>query len=944
MLAGELCAGITNLPPMRFSALAFLLILGTGSALAQGSIAGRVKDAKTGEGVIGANVVIVGTSQGAATDIDGNFLITNVKEGVYSLQITSVMYKLHTVPDVKVETAKRINIEIEVHEDVSELQEVVVQGTRQTGTDYDLVRSIKDAKLVVVGINAEFITRTLDRDAAQVLRRVPGVTIKGEQFVQIRGLSERYNPVMLHNTYAPSVETDVRSFSFATLPSNQLDKMLVFKSPSADIPGDFGGGVVKVFTRNIPDEKSIVLDYSTWVREGTTFQTFYHQEQPASHFTGFNTGFYDLPAGFPADVNKVQGDALVATGRSLKNLWTPQKSVAIPDQRLNLTFNNRFHIGNVDVGNITALTYSNAFATYSVERNDYTTTPGGGQDQNFGYMDKQYNQLIRTGMLFNWAFKFNPAHQVELKNLFNQSSSDQWVDRVGTGISAGQLNGSFDKVYRTIYSGQLMGTHEFFGGRTTLEWTAGLNYSARTQPDYKRYRSQYDADVGKASIIVPNTVTPDLLGRFFSDLTENSYSGLVAVRQLLGQKDPLKSPEIKAGFYFENKDRTFNARNIGYIKAGTTLNPSLRYATAGELFQPQNINLTDGIIIDEQTYKKNSYSASNRLMATYLMGSLPFLDKFRLDAGVRVEDNTQRLQSYDDFNQKPVDVNNPITRVLPSANLSYNFTEKMLVRAAYGETLNRPEFRELAPFSFYDFNFNFLYFGNPGLKTARIQNYDLRWEMYPSKNEMITFGVFYKYFQDPIESTVDTNSPGGGLKNVTFANSDYAKSYGIEVEIRKSLNGLTSSKLLNNVSVMLNGSLIKSTIKVPDYLAVTRSSERPLQGQAPYVVNAGIFYDEPTSGWQVNILYNVVGKNIVFVGNETYPDVYLMPRDVIDITVNKRLTEHFNLRAGVSDLLNQRMQFLQDGNGDGVWDQDKDPAIQSYRPGRLYMVGISYRF
>ncbi|MBS1543095.1 MAG: TonB-dependent receptor [Bacteroidetes bacterium] len=913
------------------------------SSFGQGSIAGKIKDAKTGEAVVGANVVIVGTTQGAATDVEGNFMINNVREGTYTLQVTSVMYKPHSIPDVKVETAKRITIDIEVHEDVSELEEVVVTGKRQTGTDFDLLKSIKESKVVVVGITSEFIAKTLDRDASQVLRRVPGVTIRGEQFVQIRGLSERYNPVMLHNAYAPSVETDVRSFSFATLPSNQLDKMLVYKSPAADIPGDFGGGVVKVFTKSIPDENSFVIDYSTWVREGTTFQTFYQQEHSATHFTGFNTGYYSLPAGFPANVSNVQGDALVSAGRSLKNLWTPQKTVAVPDQRLNLTFSRRFSIGKVEVGNVSALTYSNAFAKFDVQRNDYTTTPGGGQDQNFGYADKQYNQLIRTGFLFNWAFKFSPNHHVEFKNMYNQSSQDQWVDRTGTGISEGQLNGSFDKVYRSIYSGQLLGTHQFFEGRTTVEWLAGYNKSGRNQPDYKRYRSQYDAGVGKASIIVPNTVTPDLLGRFYSNVDESAYSGGLSIRQLIGGKDPLKSPEIKAGFFFENKDRSFAARNIGYVKAGTTLNPNLRYATPGELFQPQNINLTDGIIIGELTYKKDSYAASNHLMASYVMTSVPFAEKFKLDAGVRIEDNLQKLNSYDDFKQQPVNVNNQVNRLLPSANLSYNFTEKMLVRVAYGETLNRPEFRELAPFSFYDFNFNFLYFGNPGLKTARIQNYDARWELYPSKNELITFGAFYKYFQDPIESIVDTNSPGGGVKNVTFANADHATSYGVEMEVRKSLSGLTGSKVINNLSMMFNATLIKSVIRIPAYLAANREAERPLQGQAPYVINAGVFYDEPMSGWQFNLLYNVVGKNIVFVGNDSYPDVYLMPRNVIDFTFNKRLSEHFNLRGGVSDILNQRQQFLQDGNGDGKWNQDKDPSIQNFRPGRLYSIGFTYR-
>ncbi len=930
---------------MRTLYLPLLFILFFSSrALSQGTISGKVTDSKTQEGVIGANVVIQGTTQGSATDLEGNFTILNVKEGTYTLVISSVTYKTHTVPGVIVETAKKISIDISLSEDVSELDEVVVQGKRHTDTDFELVRAIKESKVVVVGITAEQIGKSLDRDAAQVLRRVPGVTIRGDQFVQIRGLSERYNPVMLHNTYAPSVETDVRSFSFATIPSSQLDKMLVFKSPSADMPGDFAGGIVKIFTRSIPEENSFIIDYSTQVRLGTTFSDYNSQQKGPANFTGFNTGFYDLPDGFPADVSKVGREALPSVGQSLKNLWAVNKSVAIPDQRLTLNSNKKFNWGKVEVGNITALSYSNAYTIFDVERNDYTTTPGGTPDQNFGFKDRQYNQLIRTGLLFNWAFKFNANNIIEFKNLYNQSSSDQYVDRIGAGFSQGQKNGAFDKLYRGIYSGQLMGTHQLFNGRTSVEWVAGYNDSYRTQPDYKRFLSNQDGTSGNYAVRIPNTVTPNQLGRFYSNLNESGYSGGASVKQRFDfGNNPMKAPELKAGFFFENKTRTFAARNIGYTLASGTLNPSLAFAPVEVLFQPQNINNTDGIQIGELTYKKDSYSASNNLMAYYLMASIPMGGKFKLDAGARVENNLQKLDSYDDFAQKPVNVNNQVSRLLPSANLSYNFTDKMLVRTAYGETLNRPEFRELSPFSFFDFNFNFLYFGNPNLKTAKIQNVDLRWEFYPSSGELITIGGFYKNFNDPIESVVDLNSPGGGVKNVTFGNADNAKTYGVEVEVKKSLNGLTSSKFLNNINVLVNATFVKSIVKLPASLSGGREPERPLQGQAPYVFNAGLFYTSQATGWQVNLLYNVVGKNIAFVGNNNYPDVYLMPRNVVDITFNKRISERFNLRGGITDILNQPLQFLQDANGDGNHEDGTDSRIQSFKPGQVFSIGFTYR-
>lgn len=917
----------------------FLAILSLSSffAQAQGTIAGTIKDSKTGEAVIGANVVIQGSTQGSATDIDGNFVINNVKEGTYTLQISSVTYKTHTVPNVVVETAKKITINVDLHEDVSELEEVVVQGTRQTDTDFDLVKSLKEAKVVVVGITAEQISKSLDRDAAQVLRRVPGITIRGDQFVQVRGLSERYNPVMLHNVYAPSVETDVRSFSFATLPSSQLDKMLVFKSPAADLPGDFAGGVVKVYTKSIPAENSIVLDYSTQFRIGTTTNDFYSQQKNSGHFTGFNTGYYDLPSSFPADVKSVQGSDLETAGRSLRNDWVAQKSMAIPDQRFTLTFNRRFKIGKVEVGNISALNYSNAFSIFDVTRTDYTN---GSTQANNGYLDKQYNQQVRTGFLFNWAFKFNSNHLIEFKNLYNQSSNDQYVDRTGNlDQSVGEKNAGFDKIYRGIYSGQLLGTHELFNKQTTIEWVVGYNNSNRDQPDYRRYVTQNNGQLQIALAVVP-----ERLGRFFAKLDETATTGGFSIKHRLNfASDPLKNPELKAGIYYEDKSRTFGARNIGYVKTLST-DPAIINQPIDQFFSNQNINNTTGIRLAENTKLSDSYSASNRLLAYYLMGSVPF-GKFKLDAGVRVEDNLQKLNGFD-LSGNNANSNLPVTRILPSANLSYNLTDKMLVRAAYGETLNRPEFREIAAFSFFDFNFNFVYEGTPSLKTAKIQNFDLRWEYYPSPGELITLGAFYKDFQDPIETIINFQ---GQTKNVVFANATSAKAYGVEVEVKKSLNGLTGSSFLNNLNVLFNATVITSTIKIPDALAAQRSSsERPLQGQAPYVVNAGLFYTSEPTGWSVNLLYNVVGKNIVFVGATNYPDVYLMPRNVIDLTFSKRISDRLLIKGGISDILNQPISLLQDGNNDGSFDSDKDPVkdpiVQQYKPGQVLSLGLSYRF
>jgi hypothetical protein len=240
----------------------------------KGAIKGTIIDKKNKETIIGANVKIDNSSFGAVTDINGQFLIEGLVPGKYTVTTSYVSYKSVQLVDLEVFADRITLINIELEEDFGDLGEVTVMAARETNTDIAIIADIRRSFQVVSGLSAEQISLSLDRDAAQVIKRVPGITVTDNNFVQIRGLMSRYNPVMLHNAFAPSVEADVKSFNFNILPSSQLDRMLVFKSPSPDISGEFAGGLVKIFTKSIPEENQITLDYSTQMRQNTTFEKF----------------------------------------------------------------------------------------------------------------------------------------------------------------------------------------------------------------------------------------------------------------------------------------------------------------------------------------------------------------------------------------------------------------------------------------------------------------------------------------------------------------------------------------------------------------------------------------------------------------------------------------------------------------------------------------------
>ncbi len=930
-----------------FFTLIFSLIL-LNSIAQTGVIRGTVKDFITNEDIIGATVRIEGTTLGSATDINGFFSISKVPVGKRKLLISYVSYKTKDI-EINVEADKVIEINTTLQEDKVALQEVKVVANRLTGTEISVISEIKASQMVVSGISSAQIGKTLDRNAAEVVKRVPGVTIFGNRFINIRGLNERYNLVMLNNVFTPSMETDVRSFSFDIIPSNQIDRILVFKSPSAELPAEFSGGTVKIYTKSIPDENFLTIDLGASYREGTTGKDFLQPQHGANYWTGFNDGYSDLPKYFPASKEEINGASptrLVQIGQLLRNNWIPLQSKAIPDTRISLTGGFKTQLKSIKIGNFSAINYSDSYSNFTMNRSDYEFSQiakKGEATEVYNFLDNQYSRSIRLGVLHNWAFRLNDRNTIEFKNLYNQMSNGQFVNRTGFDSGNNWNIRSFDQVYRGIYTGQLAGKHTLVKDKTNIDWVLGYNNSYRNQPDYKRFR--YNVDGSTPILLVPQGAAQTFnLGRTNIILNEYAFTGGFNLSHKIklkksSQTEDSKELEIKAGAFYENKNRQFDARNLGYVQANSE-KFSIGDLPIEQIFATQNINSTNGIKIDEQTNPNDSYGAKNNLFAYYLSGNYSITKKLNAILGVRVEHNTQQLNSYD-LVKNPINYYNPKTNALPSANVTYNFSEKSLLRLAYGKTLNRPEFREIAPFSFYDFVNNRNISGNPKLQNAQIQNADFRYEYYPTPSEIISIAAFYKDFTNPIE-VVFAN---GSNPNLSFENAKSAYSTGLELEIRKSLGANTSSELLKKLNFTFNASYIYSRVRLNDDIAATQSNNRPLQGQSPYVINGGINYSDAKKQLQINVLYNVIGKRIYAVGNNygyQYPDWYEMPRNVVDITFSKGMGKSFTLKGGVTDLFNARNLVIQDGNQDGQFDRSKDQIIQSFRPGRVYSLGISY--
>lgn len=916
----------------------------------QGKVVEVLKDGKE-QAMPFVNIYIYGEKDtlGASSDFNGNFT-NNLKVGNYTIISSYIGYRNDTIKNVRIEKAQTKSITLKMGESSTDLDVVEITVERKTNTDAAVIKEARESKQVVSAISSETIEKSQDSDASEVVKRIPGVTVTDNNYIMIRGLNERYNHVMLHDVFAPSMESDVKSFAFDIIPSNLIDRILIYKSPAAELPSEFTGGMVKVYTKSIPSKTATKVSFSTTFREGSSFEDFKQSERTALHSTGFNDGFNNLPANFPSSVGDVQEDLdlINAAGRSLKNNWLPETVNSNVDKSFAVTHANvkKFENGRT-FGSISAVSYNNSRTIFDVDRADYNAYDFTNNRSVYIYEfdDKQYNHKIRSAFLQNFAYRLNSNNIIEFKNLFTAFSKTQYTNRTGEDFEFGYLadNHSFDQVYRGIYSGQLKGQHLANEKRTKFEWTAAYGYSYRDQPDYKRYRSDVSVDdPNDKTIFVGVPISPNFLGRFYSEMEEHIYTTNLNLEHKFSDKSSYQ-PTLRTGVFIEDKRRTFNARNLGFVRASSAnFDQNLIFLSIDELFNEENINTTTGIGIREDSNPSDSYTASNFLFAFYAGGDFPIIKKLLLNTGIRMEDNRQLLNSAT-INGIPVEVDNPILTFLPSFNLTYDYSEKTKLRASYGQTLNRPEFRELAPFSFYDFNFNLVNKGSDSLLTPIIHNFDLKWEMYPNPTEIISIAAFYKRFNNPIETLFVPGGGSGGIKTFTFGNAAYALSYGVELELRKSLLNLTNSKIIDDISVLLNTSIIQSEVTL-GRAQLGQSNERPLQGQSPYIVNAGLFYQNDDNGWQANVMYNVIGKRIFIIGFDVYPDIYELPRNHIDINIAKRIKERWEIKFGIGDLLNQSYALAQDANESGKIRRDTDQIIQNYRPGRTYSLGMSYAF
>jgi outer membrane receptor protein involved in Fe transport len=870
-----------------------------------GLIAGKVLDEK-GETVLGATVSLEGHSKGGKTDLDGKFSLRGIADGKYIIKITYVGYEAKLINDIEVKQGKSEFINITLIKASKSLKEVKVTKTVKRESVSALLIQQKNLSTISDGISGETIKKTADRNTAEILKRVSGVTIVENKFPVIRGLADRYNMAMLNGDILPSSESDRKAFSFDIFPSTLVENMVIVKAATPDRPAEFSGGLIDLTTKGIQTESFLNIQIGTGMNNQSTFRPYRTGRASKTDWLGYDKTMRVLPADFPtrSDYDKLTTAQKVDQTKKFRNTWgTSEMSTMLPFQSLAIS---GAYVKNLKkdyvFGVSSAVTYSRNNRTYFIDRNELN-----GSLDAYKFIDTSYRESLLIGSLLNFGLKIKDKHKLNFKNSFTLNADDNTIVRSGDFIDNEQfIRGSaLWFANNQLLSNQLSGDHVFTKRNIRLNWGLARQQIERQIPDLRRtnYTKNY---IQQDSLFRSNITTianPNLMGRFFANTSEVIYNGHFDLS--LPYKIKGQSQLIKVGTYLQTKSRSYDARVLGYVKAkSSTFDNSLLSLPEDQIFDEANIKPT-GFIISDATLPTDNYEASSNLKAYYLMNDNLLLKKIRLVYGVRLENFQQELiTGISARGDKKINKSN--IDWLPSLNLTYALDAKTNLRMCASKTLSRPEFRELSPATFYDFNLLANTTGNPDLEQTIIQNYDFRYEYYLGKGEMITTSVFIKKFKNAIESTI----PYGFLttqKLFNYTNAADASSFGLELEFRKGLDFLSHSKssIFKQLSLFGNFAYIKSEVRIETQTASgdMLAYKRPMQGQSPYIINTGLSWQDKQYNTQANLIFNRIGQRLFIVGNGEIPDMYEAPRNILDFSISHKFYKNkLEVKFTISDI------------------------------------------
>jgi len=891
-----------------------------------GRVTGRIIDAATGSGVSDVGVQVVGTLPGAGTasgtmsGVDGRYTLQNVRAGTVTLHIRRIGYQPKTVTGVIVPAGGAIEQDVSLERATVQLGAVTVSAAAERGSVDAALDAQRNAAGVVSAVTQEQIARSPDGDAAQAVQRVSGVTVQDGKYVFVRGLGERYTTTSLNGARLPSPEPERKVVPLDLFPSGLLQTVTTAKTFTPDLQGDFSGAAVDIRTREFPAQRQFAFSGSIGLNTAANGTIPFAGGVGGERFALAGSG-RSLPANVRAagnlsSLSQAEKNSLIG---SFRNVWQTGQHEARPNGSFSASVGGNDPVFGRRIGYLASATYSLSQEVRSNERRALAR-PGDGETQieynRFGGMTGRESAML--GGLVNLSTLLGSHSRVSLNNTYNRTADNDARLERGLYEDLGNMPLTIqrlDYVERSIFSSQLAGEHTV--GRNGLNWSVTGSGVKRDQPDRSEYVYESRVADGAEQRLWVNTLSEGAV-RTFAALDETSVEAKADFERRFGASE---SQVFRAGVLGRSTDRDADTRS--YSIFAPVLDDSLR-ALPPEQLIGEYTDADDALLSIRSLAQGGSYAAQDQLTAGYAMADLALGGRLRLIGGARVERSDVRVNAINTVGEPSV-AERVFTDVLPSLALNVQLGESQNLRFSVSRTLARPEYRELAGIRTRDVLGGTDMRGNPDLIRTRIDNADIRWELYPSRGELLSVALFAKRFQDPIERVFRPSTTSG---IVELVNAESAENLGVELEARKGLGFIADA--LEPLSVFTNATVMHSRIDLGGETGGTTSGERAMVGQAPYVVNAGLTWAS-RAGASATLLFNKVGERIVDAGELPLPDVVELPRNVMDFSLRYPVRNGVSLRFDAKNLLDAPYELRQGAI-----------TREYYETGRTFQVGVSW--
>ncbi len=885
--------------------MSLLAVQALGADIADVDVKGCVKDRQSNEPLIGATVKVVGSSVAAITDIDGNFQLSGLKDGIYDIEIKYIGYKTAVKRQVKIEDNKVTTLDFEMEADNRLLAGVEVVAKANRESENVTMMEQKRSIVAIQTIGAQELSRKGISDAQAAVAKISGISKQeGVKNVFVRGLGDRYNITTLNRYPLPSEDPEYKNIALDFFSTDIIQSIDVNKAFYSNTPADAAGADINITSKELSGDHKLAVSLSGGFNTQTLSADFMRMD-------GVNAfGFADRTQ---------PGDNLDTY--KFSNSLDPSKQNLQVNQSYTISGGKRFDIGGNPLSFFAVLSHNKDYTHYDEEVRNSTTSGTLSQDMDGDISKVETSQIAMANLEYNHNRKHRIAYNFMMVHATEESVGDY------LGMDADYQSSD---TYEGFMRRQQANDNMLIVNQLDTRWTLGKRLGLNAGVSYNMING-YEPDRRINNLV----------------LTDDGYVPMkgTGVQQRYFSKLNDKDLNIRAALTYKLKDRFDQASNIQIGYMGRFVDDGFE-ATEYDMsvvrqypFDIDNIrfddyytqdNFADGtFLLDRNT---ESYDVKKNIHSAYAEATYQLTPAFTANVGLKY-DNVDLKVDYN-VNRGGSQGAQKIDKsyFLPSLNLRYNISDSHALRLAASKTYTLPQAKEISPYRYVSVSFKSQ--GNPDLKPSDNYNVDLKWDWYISPSELFSVTGFYKYIKRPI-SRIEVASAGGFLSYRNIA--DHATAAGVEMELKKHIfSHNLAEEGLSRLSFGVNGAYTYTCAKVP---LATDPSGSQLEGAAPWIVNADLNYllRKGSNSLTAALVFNYFSDRIYTIGTEGYQDIMENGIPTLDFVASTQLGKHFSVSLKARNLLNSTHQLTRKGNAD-----NKEVVLSKYKKGMDLSVGLTY--